>query len=43
MILEPVEPRGKRRRENGVGYCPFPILGRDTVGGVVTGKAWHAQ
>ena len=28
---------------NGVGYCPFPALDRDTTGGVVTGKAWLAQ
>ena len=29
MILEPAEPRGKCMRENGVGHCTFPALGRD--------------
>ena len=25
------------------GYCPFPALGRDTVGGVATGATWRAH
>ena len=39
MILAPVKPREKCRRENGVGYCPFPALGRDIASGVATRKA----
>ena len=29
IVLEPTKPGGKCRRGNGVGYCPFPVLGRD--------------
>ena len=39
MILAPVKPREKCRRENGVGYCPFPALGHDAAGGVAARKA----
>ena len=43
VILEPAEPKEKWRRENGVGYCPFPVLVRDTTGGVAIGKACRAK
>ena len=31
LILEHFKQRKKCRGLNGVGYCPFPILGRDTA------------
>ena len=39
VILEPAELKETCRRENGVSYCPFQVLGRDTAGGVAIGKA----
>ena len=43
VSLEPAKPKENCKRQNGAGYCPFPVLGRNIASGVAIGKAWCAR
>ena len=45
-LLEDSKKKKKKRTckgDTGMGYCSFPGLGCDTVGGVATGAAWRVH